>query len=385
MTMKFVLAPDSFKESMTAAEAASAMADGVRRVHPDAECVEVPMSDGGEGFAQAVAASWGAEWVEVDTVDPLGRPIRAGYGLTGHRAVLDMASSCGLELVAPEDRDVARSTTAGLGVMLRDALARGARKLVIGIGGSATNDAGAGMLVALGARLRTADGAELDGAPRDLARVASVDASPVAELFAGVDVQVACDVTNPLTGPRGATAVFGQQKGVAAGQVEAFDAALARFAAVARVPGGAPQAPGAGAAGGLGFALLAFLGARLRPGVEVVADAVGLADAVRGADLVLTGEGAVDAQTLEGKTPAGVALVAHRAGVGCIVLAGRVKPGAEALLEHGVDALVQIVGDDVPLARALADGPQNLAAATAHFLARLKEPRVPPTRRHRGA
>lgn len=382
--MKFVLAPDSFKESMTAAEAASAMAEGVRAVYPDAECVEVPMSDGGEGFAQAVAGAWGAEWVEVDTVDALGRPIRAGYGLADGRAVLDMASSCGLELVAPEDRDVARSTTAGLGVVLRDALARGARRLVIGIGGSATNDAGAGMLVQLGARLLSADGAELAGTPRELARVASVDAARVAELFAGVDVQVACDVTNPLNGPRGATAVFGPQKGVSAADVAAFDDALARFAEAAGAQESA-AAPGAGAAGGLGFALQEFLGARLRPGVELVADAVGLAAAVRDADLVLTGEGAVNSQTLEGKTPAGVALVAQRAGVGCIVFAGRVRPGAEVLLEHGVDALVQIVGDDVPLARALADGPQNLAAATAHFLARLKEPRVPPTRRHRGA
>jgi glycerate kinase len=365
--VKFVLAPDSFKESMTAAEAASAMAEGVRAVYPDAECVEVPMSDGGEGFAQAVAGAWGAEWVEVDTVDALGRPIRAGYGLADGRAVLDMASSCGLELVAPEDRDVARSTTAGLGVVLRDALARGARRLVIGIGGSATNDAGAGMLVQLGARLLSADGAELAGTPRELARVASVDAARVAELFAGVDVQVACDVTNPLNGPRGATAVFGPQKGVSAADVAAFDDALARFAEAAGAQESA-AAPGAGAAGGLGFALQEFLGARLRPGVELVADAVGLAAAVRDADLVLTGEGAVDSQTLEGKTPAGVALVAQRAGVGCIVFAGRVRPGAEVLLEHGVDALVQIVDSDAPLALALAEGPRNLAAATAETL-----------------
>lgn len=384
--MRIVIAPDSFKESLTATEAASAMADGVRQALPDADCVLVPMSDGGEGFTDAVASAWDARWVEVDTVDALGRPVRARYAMVGQRAVLDLASSCGLELIAPMDRDVEAATTFGFGLVLRDAVGRGARELLVGIGGSATNDGGAGMLVALGARLLDGDGRELGGAPSELGRVASVDAAAVAELFADVEVRVACDVTNPLTGPSGATAVFGPQKGVAPGRVAALDAVLERFADVAGFGHLAGDA-GAGAAGGVGFALQAFLGAELAPGVGLVADAVGLADVVAGADLVLTGEGAVDAQTLAGKTPAGVAEVAAAAGVECVVLAGVVRAGAEALLDHGVAELVQITpgassgelaGEQArsatgqpsrALADALANARQNLTRATAALLA----------------
>lgn len=365
--MKFILAPDSFKESMTAAEAAAAMAAGVREVHPDAECVEVPMSDGGEGFAQAVALSWDAEWVEISAPDALGRTVRAGYGLAGHRAVMDMASTAGLELIPEPERDVASSTTAGLGVMIQDALARRATEILIGIGGSATNDAGAGMLRQLGLRLLDATGAELGATVPELGRVARVDASGLDPRLAGVTVKVACDVGNPLHGPRGATAVFGPQKGVRPAQMEAFDQALKNFAHASGRDGVA-HLPGAGAAGGLGFALLAFLGAELQPGVELVADAVGLEHLVRGATLVMTGEGSVDSQTLEGKTPAGVAAVAHRHSVPTWLFAGRVRPGAENLLQHGVDRLVQIVGDDVALEEALANGRQNLQRSVAAAL-----------------
>lgn len=384
--MRIVIAPDSFKESLTAAEAAAAMSDGVRMVLPDADCVLIPMSDGGEGFTDVVAAAWDASWVEVDTVDALGRPLRARYAMAGDRAVLDLASSCGLELIATVDRDVWASSTYGFGLVLWDAVERGARELLVGIGGSATNDAGAGMLRGLGARLLDGDGRELGGAPSELGRVASVDAAAVAELFADVEVRVACDVTNPLTGPNGATAVFGPQKGVAPGRVAALDAVLGHFADVAG-HGHLAGEPGAGAAGGVGFALRAFLGAELAPGVGLVADAVGLADVVAGADLVLTGEGAVDAQTLAGKVPAGVAEVAAAAGVECVVLAGVVRAGAEALLDHGVAELVQITPAASPeepageqtgsaasqpsqaLADALANARQNLTRATAALLA----------------
>lgn len=368
--MKYVIAPDSFKESMTAAEAAAAISAGIRRADPIANCVAVPMSDGGEGFTAAVAVAWQADLVTIDAVDALGRELRAEYAISGDRAVMEMASTAGLELIAPEERDVLSSTTTGVGLMIKDAVERGVKQLLIGIGGSATNDAGAGMLVALGAKLSDASGREVPPFPLELGKVASIDTTAVSELLAGVDVLVACDVTNPLCGPNGATVVFGPQKGVTRTMLPPLDHALGQFATAAGELELA-QRPGSGAAGGLGFALLAFLGAELRPGVELVAEAVGLAETISDADLVFTGEGSVDEQTLAGKTPAGVAALAQQAGVPCIVLAGRVKPGAEVLLQHGATELVQIVSEEVPLTDALRDGPKNLALAAESVVAQL--------------
>ena len=226
--MRIVLAPDSFKESMTAREAARAMAEGVKDADPRARTVLAPMSDGGEGFVDAVAAAWGADLVDADTVDALGRPIRAVYGLSGGRAVMDVAGCAGLELIAPADRDVLRSSTAGLGLLMRDALRRGARTILLGIGGSATNDAGVGMLHALGAGLLDADGRPLAPRPDQLDRLATIDTSALAPLLGGATIRVACDVTNPLTGPNGATAVFGPQKGATADLVPRLERALER-------------------------------------------------------------------------------------------------------------------------------------------------------------
>ncbi|MDO4900307.1 glycerate kinase [Actinomyces sp.] len=367
--MKLILAPDSFKENMTALQAAEAMRRGVYDVHPDAETVMVPMSDGGEGFVDAVTAAWGAEFVEVPAVDALGRPISAAYGIDGTRAVMDAASCAGLEHIDPKDRDVLRSNTVGLGLLLKDAVSRGVRTIVLGIGGSATNDAGMGMLTALGARLLDAAGESVAPYPDRFERITAVDLTGLPAELAQTRIHVACDVTNPLTGPDGATAVFGPQKGVDPDMAPVLDRALAH---VARISGHEAEAsdPGAGAAGGLGFALRAFLGAQLEPGVELVARAVGLADAAAGADLVLTGEGSVDAQTLAGKTPAGVARVAAEAGVPCVVFAGRIKDGAENLLEHGVSDLVKVGPPDEPLAEALRHGQENLRRAVGDYLRR---------------
>ncbi|MDC4232471.1 glycerate kinase [Actinomyces sp. B33] len=368
--MKFVLAPDSFKENMTAQEAADAMAVGVRDVHPDADCVLVPMSDGGEGFIQAVAAAWGVALVETDSVDALGRPIRAAYACSGDSAVLDVASCAGIELVAPADRDVASSNTDGLGVIIRDALDRGARRLLIGIGGSATNDAGIGMLHRLGARFYDAEGAELRPLLADLARIARVDTADLDVLLDGVDIRVACDVTNPLNGSTGASAVFGPQKGATDEQIPVFDAAHHRFAVVSGHEDDA-LLPGSGAAGGLGFALRAFCGAELVPGVDLVAAAVGLDEKVRGADWVFTGEGSVDSQTIDGKTPAGVTAVARAHGVPVMVFGGRIKDGSENLLGIGVTRIVKVGDPDEPLEEALRNGQKNLRRAVAQALADL--------------
>lgn len=351
--MRIVIAPDSFKESMSAPRAAAAMARGVRAVLPRAQVVEVPMSDGGEGFTRAVTACLGAQIRRVETIDALGRPTIGQMAVAGTTAVMEMATCCGLELIAPEERDILGSDTRGVGRLIRAALDAGARRILLGIGGSATNDGGAGMLAELGLGLLGPGGRRIGPAPRDLAALERIDASGLDARLASVSIEVACDVDNPLLGPRGASAVFGPQKGAGSEQVARLDEVLATWARVSGHPDLAQRA-GAGAAGGLGFALMALLGARLVPGVELVARTVGLEGLIAGADLVLTGEGSVDAQTLAGKTPAGVARIARARGVPAVVLAGRVGAGADALLEAGCLAVVSISqGDTTSLAQAL--------------------------------
>ncbi|MFP5417046.1 MAG: glycerate kinase [Actinomycetes bacterium] len=365
--MRVLCAPDSFKHSLTAAQAAAAMARGVRAALPDAEAVELPLSDGGEGFTDAIADALGASVVELPVLDALGRPTTARLALAGDLAAFEVATAVGLEAVADADRDIMASDTRGVGQVIDAALDAGVRRLVVGLGGSATNDAGAGMLAALGVLFLDEAGQPVATTPDGLASVAKVDAAGLDPRLAGVQVRVACDVDNPLLGPRGASAIFGPQKGADPNQVIQLDATLGR---VARASGreGVADAAGAGAAGGLGFALLAFLGAELVPGIDLVADTIGLADRVRSADMVLTGEGSVDAQTLSGKAPAGVAAHAAAVGVPVVLFAGRVAAGAEVLLDRGVEAIVCITPEGQPLADALTGASRNLEAAVAGFL-----------------
>jgi glycerate kinase len=368
--MIVVCAPDSYKESMTAPEAAQAMADGVRDAVPDAVVIQLPMSDGGEGFVAAIAAATGDTWVPVVVPDALGRPIEAGYAWSPatHRAVIEMASAAGLEAIAPGQREVRLSSTAGVGRLVLAALDAGARHLVIGLGGSATNDGGAGLLGELGVAFRDAGGAELAPVPAELERCGAIDVSRLDPRLADCLIEAACDVTNPLLGPTGASAVYGPQKGATPNDVAYLDGVLAHLVSLS--PPAAKLAavlPGAGAAGGLGWALLGFLGARMRPGVDLVAETIGLDAAVAVADLVLTGEGSVDAQTLRGKTPAGVAAVARRHGVHVVVLGGRVTEDAAAFASDAVD-LVTITPEGQPLAEALRRGPENLRSAVAAWV-----------------
>ncbi|MGC5629853.1 glycerate kinase [Georgenia sp. Z1344] len=365
--MLVIVAPDSFKESIDAADAAAAMAAGIRDAVPDAEVRELPMSDGGEGFTESVAAALGARTIDVPVRDALGREATGQVAIAGRRAVLEVATAVGLGMIDPGERDIMGADSTGVGELVRAALDEGAGEIVVGLGGSATNDAGAGMLRVLGARFLDEAGAEIGTTPRELARLAEIDLSGLDPRLADVQVQAACDVSNPLLGEAGASAVFGPQKGATPELVAELDEILARVARVAghEGEGGAAGVPGAGAAGGLGYALIGFLGATMRPGVELVVDTVGLEAAVAGADLVLTGEGSVDAQTLSGKTPAGVAAVAARAGVPCVVLAGRVADDASVLLEHGVTALVPIVPGVTDLPTALAEGGANIRRASA--------------------
>lgn len=365
--MKIVLAPDSFKESMTAAQAVTALRTGVHAVWPDAECVGVPMADGGEGTVDAVVDALDGERIIVDVTDPLGRPVRAKYGYIPSRrlAVIEMATASGLELVAPKDREVLRATSFGVGQLIRSALDHGARELLIGLGGSATNDAGTGMLAALGVVFTDGQGLPLPAGGAALAQLHHIDLAGLDPRLADVRIRIASDVTAPLLGKGGASAIFGPQKGATPADVERLEAALTRLVTVTEATLGRarPELPGAGAAGGLGFALLDFLGAECRPGVEVIAETVGLEQALAGADWAFTGEGSVDAQTMLGKTPFGVVQAARRAGARVVIFAGRVAPDADVLLANGVDRLVAITAPGTPIEQALRDGPVALARA----------------------
>jgi glycerate 2-kinase len=375
--MKLVLAPDSFKESMSATEAVAAMRAGVLEVIPHAECVGVPMADGGEGTVDAVVDALHGRHIEEEVFGPLGHIINARYGFVALRqlAVIEMAAASGLELIPPDRRDVLRASTFGVGQLIRSAMERGAEELLIGIGGSATNDGGAGMLTALGASFLDADGVTLEPGGAALRHLDRIDVSGLDPRLRDIRIHVASDVTAPLLGPTGASAVFGPQKGAAPADVETLESALTQLATVtAKTLGSAnPQRRGAGAAGGLGFALVEFLGAESKPGVDEVAETVGLEKALRGADWVFTGEGSVDAQTVMGKTPFGVAQAAARAGARVVIFAGRVAPDASVLLEHGVERLVAITADGTPIEQALREGAESLTRATVDVCREIAE------------
>ena len=338
--MRILLAPDSFKGCLSAREVCDALADGIRAACPSAEILAVPMADGGEGTVQSLVDATGGEIV-VETVEgPLGEPVQAAFGLLGdgESGVIEMAMASGLPLVPPEKRNPLLTTTFGTGQLISAALNRGRRKLLVGIGGSATNDGGAGMAQALGARFLDPDGRVIErvGGGR-LADIDRIDASGLDARLKEVEVRVACDVDNPLCGPTGAAAVYGPQKGATPEMVATLDAGLRHYADRLRADLGMDVAdtPGSGAAGGLGAGLMAFCGAQLQRGVEIVIEAVGLRDKMRGADLVITGEGRIDFQTAFGKTPSGVAAVARECGVPVVAVGGSIEigvPGFDAVL-----------------------------------------------------
>jgi glycerate kinase len=371
--MKIVIAPDSFKESLSAREVAEEIAAGFKEIFPDADYPLIPVADGGEGTVQAMIDATAGALNPLEVSGPHGESVQACYGFTASQglAIIEMASASGLELVPPERRNPLVTTSYGTGELIRDALGAGARHIVIGIGGSATNDAGAGMLQALGARLTDADGRELGPGGAELARLAHIDVSNLDPRLKACRIDVACDVSNPLTGPQGASKVFGPQKGATPEMVETLDSCLARFAEVLKADLGQDIAdiPGAGAAGGMGAALLGVLGASLRPGSEVVTEAVGLAAALKGADLVITGEGRIDGQTIYGKTPIGVARVAKRLGVPVIGLGGCLAQDAGVVHEHGIDAVFSSVHKACSLEEALRSAKSNLRSVARNAAA----------------
>lgn len=375
--MKIVIAPDSFKESLSALEAACAIEAGFREIFPEAVYVKVPVADGGEGTVDALTAATDGRRVALQATGPLGRPVDAFYGLSGGAdpiAVIEMAAASGLELVAPGERDPLLATSRGTGELIRAALDAGARRFILGVGGSATNDGGAGMLQALGVGLLDAHGAQLAPGGAALAALDRIDVSGLDPRVKDCVFEVACDVSNPLVGPQGASAIFGPQKGATPEMVARLDANLRHYASViARDLGqGVADVPGAGAGGGIAAAMLVFLHGRLRPGSEIVTDAVGLDAAVRDADLVVTGEGRIDGQTVNGKTPVGVARVARRHGKPVIAIGGCLANDAHAVHAHGIAATFSTVMKAGTVAEALAGARFNLHSAARNIAAAVK-------------
>jgi len=360
MPLKIVIAPDSFKGSLKSPEVAQAMAVGVRVAVPDAEIVILPVGDGGEGTLDALVTATGGAFETHRVSGPLGEPVTARLGLLGdgETVFVEMAEASGLSLLSAAERDPCRTSTYGTGELIRAALATGRKRLLIGIGGSATNDGGAGALQALGVRLLDAAGRELPAGGAALQQLSAIDLDGF-RVPDGVEVVVACDVTNPLTGPEGASAIYGPQKGASPKDVTHLDAALAHYAVITTAKLGKEwkDSPGAGAAGGLGFALLAFLGARLERGVQLVLDVVQFDSHLDGADLVLTGEGRIDRQTTEyGKTLTGIGGRAQRAGVPVLALAGSVADDLGDYRQAGICGVASVVSRPMTLEEAMRNG-----------------------------
>ncbi|MEK3732967.1 glycerate kinase [Paenibacillus sp. FSL M8-0334] len=374
--MKIVIAPDSFKESLSALEAAEAIEKGFRSVFPDADYYKMPMADGGEGTVRSLVDATGGTIMERVVTGPLGEPAQAFFGITGdgRTAIIEMAAASGLHLVPAERRNPLLTSTRGTGELIRFALEEGVEHMIIGIGGSATNDGGAGMVQALGGRLLDRSGREIGPGGGALSDLHEVDMSGLDARLAGVRIEVACDVDNPLTGPRGASAVFGPQKGATPDMVQLLDRNLSHFADVAEQALGKTfrEKEGAGAAGGLGAGLIAFLNADLRRGIDIVLNASRFEDIVRDADLVITGEGRIDRQTIYGKTPIGVAKAAKKYDVPVIGIAGSLSDDSAVVHDHGIDALFSIVPGVVTLPEAFESAAVNMERTARNIAASMK-------------
>ncbi len=355
--MKVVIAIDSFKGSLSSLQAGNAAAEGIHKVFPDAQTVVRPIADGGEGTVEALVHTMQGQLQTVEVTGPLGTPVQAAYGLiekTG-TAVIEMSAAAGITLVPDEQKNPLYTTTFGVGELIIDAINKGCRKFIIGIGGSATNDGGAGMLQALGFGLLDEEGRQVPLGAGGLAKLAKIDDSNVPAVLRECDFRIACDVKNPLCGPQGCSAIFGPQKGANAEMIALMNIWLQDYAELTRAlyPNANADAPGAGAAGGLGFAFLSYLNARLLPGIDIVLNEIDLAADVQSADFVVTGEGRLDSQTVMGKAPSGVAAIAKKYGKPVLAFAGCVTPGAIKCNQHGIDAFFPILRGVVTLQEAL--------------------------------
>ncbi|MGE0973404.1 glycerate kinase (plasmid) [Klebsiella sp. WOUb02] len=374
--MKIVIAPDSYKESLSAQDVAVQIEAGFREVFPEASYVRLPVADGGEGTVEAMVAATQGRIVGVRVTGPLGESVEAFWGLSGDErtAFIEMAAASGLERVPALRRNPLLTTSYGTGELIRSALDHGVRHCIIGIGGSATNDGGAGMVQALGARLLDERGESIGHGGAELVRLARIDVSGLDARVRGCRFEVACDVTNPLTGELGASAVFGPQKGATAAMIEQLDEALRHYACIIRrdLNVDVEQEPGAGAAGGMGASLLAFCGAELRRGIEIVTEALGLDELVRDASLVITGEGRIDSQTIHGKVPIGVARVAKRHGKPVIGIAGSLTADVGVVHDHGLDAVFSVLYNICSLEEALSNAASNVRITARNIAAVIK-------------
>ena len=354
--VKITVAIDSFKGSLSSQEAGEAVREAAGAVYPDADVSVIPLADGGEGTAEALLAARGGRVRTVTVSGPLGKKVDASYSiLPDNTAVIEMSAAAGITLISDKERDPMRATTFGVGELLSDAIGEGCRKLIIGIGGSATNDGGAGMLAALGYKLLDKEENPIPIGASGLSVLEGIDLSQADPRIKECDILVACDVENPLVGPLGASAVFGPQKGASTEDVKLLDGWLSKFASITKETLGVDHSAdkGAGAAGGLGFALIAYLGARLTSGIELVMRESGLEKHIIDSDIVFTGEGRLDRQSAMGKAPAGVAKLARKHGKPVIALSGAVAEGAEGLHTQGVDAYFPIAHGACSLAEAM--------------------------------
>ncbi|HHF5820722.1 TPA: glycerate kinase [Haemophilus influenzae] len=372
--MKFVIAPDSFKESLTALEVATAIETGFKRVFPDADYVKLPMADGGEGTVQSLVDATQGKLIECEVTAPLGDKVKSFFGLSGDgkTAIIEMAAASGLHLVPPEKRNPLLTTSYGTGELIKLALDLGVESFILGIGGSTTNDGGVGMLQALGMQCLDSQDKPIGFGGAELANIVKIDVQQLDPRLQQVHIEVACDVNNPLCGECGASAIFGPQKGATPEMVKQLDAALSHFAEIAERDCGKQirDQAGAGAAGGMGGGLLLLPSVQLKAGIQIVLERLHLIDYVKDADVVITGEGRIDAQSIMGKTPIGVARTAKQFNKPVIAIAGCLREDYDVVFDHGIDAVFPIIHQLGDLSDILKQGEQNLIS-TAQNVARV--------------
>lgn len=360
----FVIAPDSFKGSLSAKEVCDSIERGIKKILPDAECIKVPMADGGEGTVQSLVDATNGTIYHTQVSDPLGRKIKAMYGISGDgsTAFIEMASASGLYLLTENERNPLLTSTYGTGQLVKAALDKNVKKIILGIGGSATNDGGAGFAQALGVKLLDKEGDELPFGGKYLKKLSKIDISNIDARLKDIEFEAACDVTNPLCGKNGASAVFGPQKGAAPAMVELLDESLLHYSQIIeeQLQRSVCDIPGAGAAGGLGAGLLAFTNTRLSKGIDMVIEYTRLKEIIKKADFVITGEGGMDRQTLYGKTPFGVARIAKDKKKKVIAITGYIGKGIDELYKNGFDAIFGIVPYPMTLDKALQTGKENI-------------------------
>ncbi|SET16828.1 glycerate kinase [Natronincola peptidivorans] len=371
--MKVVIASDSFKGSCSSLEVAEAIERGIRKIDQDAEIVKIPVADGGEGTVDTLVIGTGGKYEEVEVVGPLGKKIKTKYGiLEGNIAVIEMAAASGLPLLKEEERNPMVTTTYGTGEMIKAAMEKGCRKIFIGIGGSATNDGGVGMAQALGVSFKDQEGKEIGYGGENLINIYDIDLSNINSSLGETDIVIMSDVSNPLCGPNGAAHVYGPQKGATPEIVKLLDANLGYYAKVIKEKIGKDilDIPGAGAAGGLGAGLMAFCNASLCSGIEKILDLTNIEGHLADADLVITGEGQIDSQTVYGKVPVGVAKRAVKYDIPVIAIVGSVGEGASDVYAYGVDAIMDIINKPMPLREAVQNAP-TLIEDTAENVMRI--------------